>query len=88
MGAKFGALVREARLASGKTQASISNALRVSVAYVSAIEHGNGDVSPLQAARFAKALGANQAEYVQLVLQDRFDAWGLNLTVKVERQEK
>jgi transcriptional regulator with XRE-family HTH domain len=68
----------------GLSLRALARMLGVSHVYVSKLEHGLVGVSAEQAARLATALGADAAEFVRLALQERLDAAGVVLTVRVE----
>ena len=57
--------------------------LGVTRMHLSDIEHGRRSVSLERAARFAAALGQNEAQFVRLALQDQVRDAGLKLRVEV-----
>ena len=62
--------------------AEMAKRLGVSRGHVAAIERGK-TVSPASAARYAKALGYSEAQFVRLALQDTLKRAGLRYSVEV-----
>ena len=62
-------LVASIRQGEGWSLAEMAKRLKVTRAHVGAIEHGK-PVAPESAARYAKALGYSQEQFVRLALQD------------------
>jgi transcriptional regulator with XRE-family HTH domain len=62
--------------------AEMAKRLGVSRGHVAAIERGKA-VSPASAARYAKALGYSEAQFVRLALQDSVKRAGLHYSVEV-----
>lgn len=63
------ALVASIRKGEGWSLAEMAKRLKVTRGHVAAIEHGKL-VAPQTAAKYAKALGYSQAQFVRLSLQD------------------
>lgn len=72
------------READGRSLADYAKLLGVSRAHLCDIEQGRRAVSPERAARFAQALGQNEAQFVRLAIQDQIRSAGLRLTVEVK----
>lgn len=49
------------------------------------IEHGRSRISPKMAAKFAKKLGYNEAQFIRMALQDLLDKEHLHYTVMLEK---
>lgn len=75
-------LVRAIREGEEWSLADMAAKLRVTRAHVAAIEHGK-PVSPERAARYARALGYSESQFVRLALQDAIKRAGLRYTVEV-----
>jgi transcriptional regulator with XRE-family HTH domain len=80
----LGAALSGLREADEHSLAEFAKALGVSRSHLCDIEQGRRAVSPERAARFAQALGQNQAQFVRLALQDQVRGAGLKLTVEVK----
>jgi len=80
----FGAAVEALRIGEEISQAAFARKLKLSRQYLCDVEKGRRVVSPLQAARFAKAFGHPPHVLVRLALQDAVRASGLKLTVRVD----
>lgn len=76
--------VRAARLARKETLDRCSERLGVGLNYLSDVEHGRRKISYATAARWARALGAVEADFVGAALQADLDANGIALKVRVE----
>ncbi|MCU0241790.1 MAG: helix-turn-helix transcriptional regulator [Vicinamibacteria bacterium] len=64
--------------------AEFAKALGISRSHLCDIEQGRRAVSPERAARFARALGQSEAQFVRLAFQDQVRSAGLKLTVAVK----
>ncbi len=80
----LGAALSGLREADGRSLAELAKLLGVSRAHLCDIEQGRRAVSLERAARFAHALGQNEAQFVRLALQDQIRGAGLRLTVEVK----
>jgi transcriptional regulator with XRE-family HTH domain len=80
----FGMAIESLRLRDSFSQSAFAKKLGVSRQYLCDVEKGRRQVSPEQAARFAKAFGHPPKVLVQLALQDSVNSAGLDLTVNVE----
>ncbi len=78
----LGKLAKAIREAEGWSLADMGRKLRVTRAHVAAIELGK-PVSPASAARYARALGYSEAQFVRLALQDALRRSGLRYRVEV-----
>jgi transcriptional regulator with XRE-family HTH domain len=78
----LGDLVASIRQGEGWSLADMAKRLKVTRAHVAAIEHGK-PVAPQSAARYAKALGYSQEQFVRLALQDQIRRARLPYTVNV-----
>jgi transcriptional regulator with XRE-family HTH domain len=79
----LGGALSAIRETEGESLASFSERLEISRSHLSDVEHGRRSVSPERAARFAKALGQSQAQFVRLALQDQVRSAGLKFRVDV-----
>ncbi len=79
----LGGALSAIREAENESLAVFAERLGVSRSHLSDIEHGRRAVSPERAARFAKALGHSQAQFVRLALQDQVRSAGLKMRVDV-----
>jgi transcriptional regulator with XRE-family HTH domain len=68
----------------GTSQTEFARTLGLSRQHFCDIEKGRKAVSPERAAKFARALGYSEAQFVRLALQGMVDAAGLKLIVSVE----
>lgn len=75
-------LVRAIRDGEEWSLADMAGKLGVTRAHVAAIEHGK-PVSPERAARYARALGYSESQFVRLALQDEIKRAGLRYRVEV-----
>lgn len=66
----------------GWSLAEMAKRLKVTRAHVAAIERGKA-VSAQRAAKYARALGYGEAQFVRLALQDAVQRAGLRYTVEV-----
>jgi transcriptional regulator with XRE-family HTH domain len=80
----LGAALSGLRESDDRSLAEFAKLLGVSRAHLCDIEQGRRAVSPERAARFAHALGQNEAQFVRLALQDQIRGAGLRLTVEVK----
>lgn len=80
----LGGVLSGLRGADERSLAEFAKLLGVSRAHLCDIEQGRRAVSPERAARFAHALGQNEAQFVRLALQDQIRGAGLRLTVEVK----
>jgi transcriptional regulator with XRE-family HTH domain len=79
----LGGALSAIREADSESLAVFAERLGISRSHLSDIEHGRRAVSPERAARFAKALGHSQAQFVRLALQDQVRSAGLKMRVDV-----
>lgn len=79
----LGMLVRAIREGEDYSLAEMGSKLRVTRAHVAAIEKGK-PVSPEAAARYARALGYSEQQFVRLALQDQIRRTGLKYEVDVK----
>src|SRR5512133_888891 len=79
----LGAALSGIRESEGESLAQFAARLGISRSHLCDIEQGRRAVSPERAARFAKALKQNQAQFVRLALQDQVRNAGLRLKVQV-----
>ena len=80
----FASVLRTIRETDGLTQAQVARKLRITRAHICDIEKGRKLVSPERAAKFARVLGYNPAQFVRLALQDQVSAAGLKMKVSVD----
>lgn len=80
----LGAALSGLRESDERSLADYAKTLGVSRAHLCDIEQGRRAVSPERAARFARALGQNEAQFVRLALQDQIRSAGLRLIVDVK----
>ena len=80
----LGAALSGLREADERSLAEFAKILGVSRSHLCDIEQGRRAVSPERAARFAEALGQNEAQFVRLALQDQVRGAGLKLRVEVK----
>ncbi len=78
----LGALIASIREGEGWSLADMAKRLKVTRAHVAAIEHGK-PVTPQSAAKYAKALGYSQDQFVRLSLQDAVHRARLPYVVEV-----
>lgn len=71
------------RLAEGMSQAALAEKPGISASHLCDIKKGRKVVSPEWAARFAKALGRSQQQFVRLALQESIDEAGLKMKVDI-----
>jgi len=81
--ATLAALVLRLRAERDWSVRDLSSASGIDYGFVASIERGYKPASLNAAARLATALGADAAEFVRLVLQERLDAAGVRLRVAV-----
>jgi len=79
----FGGALSALRESEGESLAQFSERLGITRMQLSDIEHGRRAVSLERAAKFALALGQNEAQFVRLALQDQVRGAGLKLRVEV-----
>ena len=80
----FGDAVKALRIRGGLSQATLAKRMKFSRQYLCDVEKGRRQVSPEQAARFARAFRHPPQVLVELALQDAVRASGLKLRVMVE----
>lgn len=80
----FGGASSALRESEGETLSRFAERLSVTRMHPSDIEHGRRTVSLERAAKFATALGQNEAQFVRLALQDQVRDAGLKLGVEVQ----
>ncbi len=80
----LGKLIESIRLGEDLSQVDLAKKLKISRSHLNDIEKGNKAVSPMRAARFAKALGHSEERFVELSLQSLIDEAGLKLKVAVD----
>jgi transcriptional regulator with XRE-family HTH domain len=66
------------------TQVEFANKLGISRAHLCDIEKGRKMVSPALAAKYARALGESESQFVRLALQDELERAGLHYSVHLE----
>lgn len=81
----LGMLVRSIREGEDWSLAEMAEKLDVTRAYVANIEKGK-PVTPESAARYAKALGYSEEQFVRLALQDQVRRAGLRYSVNVTHE--
>jgi antitoxin HigA-1 len=79
----LGGALSALRESEGESLSQFAERLGVTRMHLSDIEHGRRSVSLERAARFAAALGQNEAQFVRLALQDQVRDAGLKLRVEV-----
>lgn len=79
----LGGALSALRESEGESLSQFAERLGVTRMHLSDIEHGRRSVSLERAARFASALGQNEAQFVRLALQDQVREAGLKLRVEV-----
>jgi transcriptional regulator with XRE-family HTH domain len=79
----FGRLIRSIRLGEGQSLDTFAKQLGISRTNLSDIEHGRRGVSIERVAAWAKLLGYEQAQFVELAVQAQIDEIGLELRAKV-----
>ncbi len=79
----LGGAMSALRESEGESLSQFAKRLGVTRMHLSDIEHGRRAVSLERAARFAAALGQNEAQFVRLALQDQVRDAGLKLRVEV-----
>jgi transcriptional regulator with XRE-family HTH domain len=79
----FGELLAAIRMGEEESQVDFARKLGISRAHLCDLEKGRKAVSPARAARFARALGYSEAQFVRLALQGMVREAGLDLTVEV-----
>ena len=79
----LGGALSALRESEGESLSLFAERLGVTRMHLSDIEHGRRSVSLERAARFAAALGLNEAQFVRLALQDQVRDAGLKLRVEV-----
>jgi transcriptional regulator with XRE-family HTH domain len=79
----LGGAMSALRESEGESLSQFAERLGVTRMHLSDIEHGRRSVSLERAARFAAALGQNEAQFVRLALQDQVRDAGLKLRVEV-----
>jgi transcriptional regulator with XRE-family HTH domain len=83
----FGAFVNSIRLGEGWTLEQMAAKLDVSPQHVCDIEKGRRSVAASRAARWARLLGYDEPQMVQLALQAELEREGLPMTVEVRPRE-
>ena len=79
----LGGLLESIRLSEEISQSVFAKELGISASHLCDIEKGRKVVSPERAARFAKALGRSEHQFVRLALQEMIDEAGLKLKVNI-----
>lgn len=79
----LGDLLLSIRLAEGMSQADFARTLKISRSHLCDLEKGRKTLSPQRAARFARALGYSETQFVRLALQAMVAEAGLHLTVQL-----
>ena len=79
----LGGALSALRESEGESLSQFAERVGVTRMHLSDIEHGRRSVSLERAARFAVALGQNEAQFVRLALQDQVRDAGLKLRVEV-----
>jgi antitoxin HigA-1 len=80
----LGTALSSLRQADERSLAEFAKLLGISRSHLCDIEQGRRAVSPERAARFARALDQNEAQFVRLALQDQIRSAGLRLTIEVK----
>lgn len=80
----FGDLLVRIRRAEGLSREAFAQALGVSRTNLWYIERRRRAITPQQAAHWARALGYDEAQFVQLALQNLVAEAGLNLEVRLQ----
>lgn len=83
-----GSLLVTIRETDGLTLDALAKKLGVSRANLCDIEKGRKGVSPDRAARWARALGYPEAQFIALALQHELDAAGLAYKVAIKKSSK
>ncbi len=78
----LGMLIKAVREGEGWSLAEMAEQLDVTRGYVSNMEKGK-PVSPKSAARYARALGYSEEQFVRLALQDEIERAGLDYEVHI-----
>jgi len=73
----IGRLLSSARKCEEETLAQFAKRIGVTVSHLSDIENGRKTVSPERAARFARALGLSEKQFIRVALQDELNRQGL-----------
>ena len=81
----LGDLVASIREGEGWSLAEMAKRLKVTRAHVAAVEHGK-PVAPESAAKYARALGYSQDQFVRLALQDAVRRARLPYVVQVSHE--
>ena len=81
----LGEFLAAIRKGEGWSLAEMGSKLEVSRTHLWEIEHGRRGVGPDRAAKFARILGYNQEQMVELALQAMLDQLKLKLKVHVQR---
>lgn len=79
----FGMLIETIRLTDEYTLDALAKKLGVSRSHLCDVEKGRRGVRPERAAKWAKLLGYNQAQFIALSLQAEIDAAGLKYRVEL-----
>lgn len=80
----LGRLLAAIRLGEDMTQASLAKRLGVSKAHLCDIEKDRRSVSPARASQWAKTLGYDPEQFIELALQGELFKCGLSYTVTVK----
>lgn len=80
----LGGLLRSIRLGEEESQVYFAKKLGVTRSHLCDIEKGRKVVGPERAAKWARLLGYDEAQFVRLALQELVEKAGLDLTVRVE----
>ncbi|HCU24349.1 MAG TPA: XRE family transcriptional regulator [Deltaproteobacteria bacterium] len=73
----MGRILSSTRKCEEMKQAEFAKILGITVPHLSDIENGRKAVSPERAARFARALGLSEKQFVRVALQDELNRQGL-----------
>lgn len=80
----LGQLLVSIREGEGMTQRAFAKQLDVPVSHLCDVEKGRKGVSPERAARWARAVGHAEVQFVRLALQDQLREAGLDMTVRID----
>ena len=80
----LGGLLRSIRCGEEESQVSFAKKLGVTRSHLCDIEKGRKLVGPERAAKWARLLGYDEAQFVRLALQELVEKAGLDLTVRVD----
>jgi transcriptional regulator with XRE-family HTH domain len=82
----LGRALKAFRVTEELSQAGVARKLGISTTYLSDLENGQRNLSPGNAAKYARILGMPVEILVALSVQDQINAAGLKLRVRVEAE--